>query len=154
MTDEPLHPNLARIAAAYDDIHRRFSVRQIDADGARAEILALQARDDEGVIWRISPDDGSWLRRSRDGQWNPGTPPTSGLATPTAHDLSRDPNLFNPDRNITFDTVADKVDGLHGASRQLHTDQRAASGGPDAAGKLLFAVMMVVGAALVAVLLL
>jgi hypothetical protein len=81
---EPLHPNLARIAAAYDDVHRRYGIRQLSAADAKAEILALQARDDDGIIWRISPEDGTWLRKTRDGRWEQGTPPRSGLATPTA----------------------------------------------------------------------
>lgn len=144
---DPLHPNLARIAAAYDDIHRRYGLRQLSADDAKAEILALQARDDDGVIWRISPNDGSWLRRTRDGQWVRGTPPPAGLATPTAHDLSRDPRVFNPDRNIAFRRVADQIDGIHGATRQLTDRSDAASNGRrwQTVTWLVVAVMVAVG---------
>jgi hypothetical protein len=130
--NEPtLHPNLARIAAQYDDVLRRFSLRQIDNAAAQAEISALQARDDEGVIWRLDPKDASWLRKARDGSWIKGEPPRSGLATPTAHDLSRDPRVFNPDSRIRFEEApqGEPGFGLQGTTRSLTGTSPAADGG-------------------------
>lgn len=117
MDDRPLHPNLARLAAQYDEILRQFSVRQLDPATARNKIRALHARDDEGVVWSIDADTGAWMRRTRTGDWVEGTPPTSGLATPTAHDFSRDPSLFNPDSRIVFCETSDVPNGLAGSTR-------------------------------------
>jgi hypothetical protein len=118
MANQPLHPNLARIAAEYDEVHRRFALGMLDAASAQAEILSLQARDDEGVIWRIDPRSGAWLRRDREGRWVTGTPPTSGLATPTPHDLTAGNGSFNPDSRISFEHVPDVAYGLVGSTRK------------------------------------
>jgi hypothetical protein len=143
--NQPLHPNLARIAASYDEVHRRFGLRMIDAQTAHAEILALQARDDEGVVWRLDPRDGSWLRKTREGTWVPGQAPRSGLATPTAHDYSRDPHLFNPDSRIRFDAAPDAVVGMYGATRSLAGEAPARrSSGLSARSKRLLATLALV----------
>lgn len=120
---QPLHPNLARLAAAYDEIFERWSRGLIDAARARAEISALVARDDEGILWSISPDSGQWRRRTRSGDFVEDTPPSFGLATPTAHDLTRDPAVFNPDSRLTFhrvddDLLAARPDALAGVTRR------------------------------------
>jgi hypothetical protein len=105
----PLHPNLARLAAAYDDIFVRWTRGTIDAEQARIEIAALVARDDEGILWSIDPDNGQWLRRTITGDVVPGTPPTYGLATPTPHDLSGGDRAVNPDLNLHLQRVDDEL---------------------------------------------
>lgn len=124
---QPLHPNLAKIAAAYDDIYRRFSLGQLDARRAQAEIAALVARDDEGVMWSIDPESGDWRRRTRTGQLVVDNPPGFGLATPTAADVSGGGD-FNPSSHISFVEVDQGLltppDPLTGATRrhlQHHT---------------------------------
>ncbi len=106
---QPLHPNLARLAAAYDEIFTRWSRGQIDAAAARQEISALVARDDDGILWSIDPESGAWLRRTLGGDLVPGTPPSYGMATPTPHDLSHNSGAFNPDSAIHLQRVEDEL---------------------------------------------
>jgi hypothetical protein len=119
----PLHPNLARIGAAYDQVQARAASGEISATQARAEIMHLVARDDEGVLWSIDPSSGNWMRRTIAGELVFDTPPTYGVATPTAHDLTRSPTgAFNPDSNLIFHEV-DEVAllgerSLRGATRR------------------------------------
>jgi hypothetical protein len=120
----PLHPNLARIAAAYDDVVSRASRGEISAAQARAEVLHLVARDDTGVLWSIDPSSGKWMRRKFNGEMVFDTPPTYGLATPTAHDLTREPTgTFNPDSRLMFYEVDEELllppTSLQGATRRL-----------------------------------
>lgn len=117
----PLHPNLARLAASYDEIFERWTQGRMDAAQARNEISSLVARDDEGVLWSIDPDSGSWLRRTRTGELIPDTPPTYGYATPTAHDLSP-AGGFNPDSRISFHKVDDGL--LHAPSSLAGSTRR------------------------------
>jgi hypothetical protein len=107
-TPKSLHPNLARIAATYDEIFRRYANGAISAAKARSEIAALVARDDEGTSWSIDPDSGDWLRRSRSGKLVKAEPPSFGLVTPTAHDVSPG-RAFNPDTEIDFHKVEDEL---------------------------------------------
>jgi len=122
---EPLHPNLARMAARYDEIFQRWSSGHIDATQAKTEIASLVARDDEGVLWSINPVTGGWLRKNLNGEIVEGTPPTYGLATPTAHDISSNPNSFNPDNRISFHAVDDDLltspKKLYGSTRTFNT---------------------------------
>jgi hypothetical protein len=129
----PLHPNLARIGAAYDQVQARAARGEISASQARAEIMHLVARDDEGVLWSIDPSSGNWMRRTIAGELVFDTPPTYGVATPTAHDLTRSPTgVFNPDSNLIFhevDEVALLGDrSLRGATRRPGRDSRSARG--------------------------
>jgi hypothetical protein len=121
-----LHPNLARLAAAYDEIFTRWSRGQIDAAIARQEIAALVARDDDGILWSIDPESGEWLRRTITGELVPGTPPTYGLATPTPHDLSHNTAAFNPDTSIHMQPVEDELlyapSTLAGSTRRPRID--------------------------------
>lgn len=119
----PLHPNLARIAAAYDEVQARASRGEISVTQAKAEVMHLVARDDEGVLWSIDPSSGQWLRRTLAGKLELDTPPTYGVATPTAHDLTRRPTgVFNPDSRILFSDVDESsllsADMLRGATRR------------------------------------
>lgn len=111
---QPLHPNLAKLAAAYDEIFLRWTRGQIDAAEARMEILALQARDDDGILWSIDPESGAWLRRTLHGDLVPGTPPSYGLATPTPHDLSNNQKAFDPNNAVQMRKVEDEL--LHSPS--------------------------------------
>jgi hypothetical protein len=107
-TPQPLHPNLARIAAKYDQIIERYGRGEITAAQARAEVSTLVARDDEGASWLINPDTGGWLRRNRSGELVTAVPPTYGLGTPTPHDVSPG-SAFNPDSRIDFHEVSDEL---------------------------------------------
>lgn len=91
---QPLHPNLAKLAAAYDEIFLRWSCGQIDAAEARMEILALQARDDDGILWSIDPESGAWLRRTLGGELVRDTPPSLRPGHPnTARSLEQPPGV-------------------------------------------------------------
>lgn len=102
MTSTQLHPDLARIAAMYDDIVDRFGRHLITPEQARAAILELIARDDQGVRWRLNPQDGSWYRETQAG-WVPAVPPTSGVRTVAPTDVS--PSGAHPSRNVLTETV-------------------------------------------------
>lgn len=156
---EPLHPNLARLAAAYDEIVGRWSSGVIDTPRARAEIAALVARDDEGVLWSIDPATGNWLRRTLNGDLVEGTPPSYGLATPTAHDVSNNQLAFNPDHNVSYHEVTDELltspSTLSGATRRH--EQRSATNPPistpmSVQRKILWGAVLGLGAVAVGVL--
>jgi len=121
--NQPLHPNLAKLAATYDEIFLRWSRGQIDAAEARVEILALQARDDDGVLWSIDPESGAWLRKTITGEIVRDTPPSYGLATPTPHDLSSNPNSFDPNNAVRLRKVDDELlyspSSLTGSTRRI-----------------------------------
>lgn len=88
MSTRPLHPNLAKLAANYDEIIERYANGTLGAVAAQREIAALVARDDEGILWSIDPTTGDWLRKTRSGELVPGEPPAYGLETATPHDIS------------------------------------------------------------------
>jgi hypothetical protein len=97
-----LHPNLARIAASYQDLVSIYATGRIDASVASVRARELIARDDLGVLWTINPKDGGWLRCVRDGSWVPDVPPTAGYATLTASHLS---GGHNDDASLMFSNV-------------------------------------------------
>jgi hypothetical protein len=114
-----LHPNLARLVAAYQQILGRLQRGEIDVTQANVEIRELVARDDDGVQWTINPRDGGWLYLSRRGTWEAGEPPRSGFATLTAHDLRAQagqlPVAYNPDWDIDVTPAA--ANGVRGVLR-------------------------------------
>jgi hypothetical protein len=120
---QPLHPNLARLDATYDRIVERFALGQLDPPRANAEIAALVARDDEGTLWHKDPRTGGWLRRTRSGELVPDTPPTYGFATPTAHDVTPNPQGFDPSSRIVSQEVDESLmfapSSLAGSTRLL-----------------------------------
>ena len=127
-----LHPNLARLAASYQEICERFALGSIDAVQSSAEVRDLVARDDDGVQWTINPRDGGWLYMSMQNGWQPGTPPTSGLATLTAHDVTARSSLgseirYNPDDSIAWSEVDESAEGLRGATRRAEVRAREAA---------------------------
>lgn len=122
MENQPLHPDLARLDAAYDDITARFARGEIDASGANTAIAALVGRDDEGTMWHKDPRNGGWLRRTHSGDLVIGTPPAYGVATPTPYDLSPRAGSPNPDQRIAFHPVDETEmygeNSLRGATRR------------------------------------
>lgn len=85
--DRPLHPNLGRIAAAYDDVMADFRAGRIPAAEARRRVLTLIARDDNGLEWSINPDTGGWQYRNQFGEMTSANPPAYGVAGFTPTDL-------------------------------------------------------------------
>jgi hypothetical protein len=89
--DKPLHPNLARIAAAYDDVMSVYRSGQITPAEARRRVLTLVARDDTGLEWSINPDSGLWQYRNQFGEMITGNPPAYGVVNFTPADLGGGP---------------------------------------------------------------
>ena len=83
-----LHPNLARIAVAYQDLVQAYASGLVDANRASVLMRELVGRDDEGTQWTINPRDGGWLRCTVWGEWVSASPPQSGFATLSAWELS------------------------------------------------------------------
>jgi hypothetical protein len=106
MTSRHLHPNLARLAASYDDVMERYGKNQLSEDEAKRLIRNLVARDDQGIQWSIDPDDGQWFRYTLKGAKVKDTPPEAGIATHTGWDISgggdklADPRLRVVDEEI------------------------------------------------------
>lgn len=138
-----MHPNLARIAASYQQILGRISRGEIDLVRAHGEIRELVARDDQGVQWTINPRDGGWMFLSRNGQWMPADPPREGFATMTPHDLremnQQMPVAYNPDWDITME----KATAQHGA-----THATALVPGSKKRVRILVAAMAAIGLAI------
>ncbi len=87
MEHQALHPNLARLVVAHADLVGRLQAGELTHAGALTELKSLVARDDAGVLWGIDHV-GNWVRFTITGEAVVGTPPTQGLATPTAFDVS------------------------------------------------------------------
>lgn len=85
--DRPLHPNLAQIAAAYDDVMQAFRSGLLSAVEARRRVLTLVARDDNGLEWSINPDTGQWQYRSHFGELVSANPPAYGVVGFTPADI-------------------------------------------------------------------
>lgn len=118
---ELLHPNLAKIAATYDQICERLARGELTPAKARAEIAQLEARDDEGVRWSLHPDTGTWVRKTAFGDVEfDASPPTHGFAGFDAFDLSPNTTAFNPRDRLTYQRVVDSQPSpgsLYGATR-------------------------------------
>lgn len=115
MTDPTLHPNLARVAAAYDEIVDRMSRNVISPAQAFSEIAQLEARDDQGVRWSIDPQSGDWVRKTFTGDQQYDTPPTHGYATPDAFAYNPDSAAYNPNLQIQLTEVDPAL--THGPSQ-------------------------------------
>lgn len=122
MLERTLHPNLAKIAAAYDEIVERANRNALTAPAARDLIAQLEARDDEGVRWSIDASTGAWIRKTAFGDLEfDSAPPTSGYATPDAFDLTPNATAFNPGERLTFQQVSNAAPypgALLGATRR------------------------------------
>lgn len=147
----PLHPNLAKIAAAYRQIHLRWADGEIDATEARQRIASLVARDDQGVQWRIDPSTGQWERQMHDRSWGLAHPPTFGVQTLSASDVSHiGPGADVADEHVRSFTVDEEAllppDEVVGSTRRIHAhvgDSHADTGNPRPwvlVGVLAFAV--------------
>lgn len=152
MPADSLHPALARLAVAYDDIRRRAEYRELSVPEATALMRELVARDDQGVQWTINPATGAWERRQLDGTWVPAAPPMSGVLLPTPHDLAPSRNI-GPDGMLMFTQVPKGLEGepssLVGALRVTTTTGGPASDRPRRRGALV-AVAAAVAVAVVA----
>lgn len=102
--ERSLHPSLARIAASYDEILLEFQQGRLSAPESRRRILALVARDDNGVEWSIDPDSGRWRYRTKWGEFAHGEPPGFGMVQATAHDLGAGSGR-SPDDRVTMQEV-------------------------------------------------
>lgn len=129
MPEPTLHPNLAKIAAAYDDIIDRMNRHMLSHTAARSQIAQLEARDDDGTRWSIDPTSGAWVRKTAFGDLEfDATPPTFGYATADAFDLTPNDRAFNPADRLTFQAVSNEAPhpgSLLGATRRLPPAERA-----------------------------
>lgn len=83
-----MHPNVARLAVRYDELYTRWRAGQLSGEQARALMLDLSERDDQGVRWGIDPDTGRFVRMTAFGELEFDTPPASGVLTPDAFSYS------------------------------------------------------------------
>lgn len=134
MEHRRLHPNLARLAASYDDILEQFARNQITAEEARVRIGSLVGRDDQGVQWCINPADGHWHRITVHGELVRDDPPEAGLATYTGWDLSGGESLSDPRYRVVDHradprelTAADQLAGSTARFVRNEADERRAA---------------------------
>jgi len=114
MINHGLHPNLARIAAAHNDLVERYRNHQITTIQAQTEASELIARDDMGIRWRINPTSGQWEHETQTGQWKQGAPPQQGVASLTPqHFGSINHQVFDPDNFIVFLEHDPPADGIY-----------------------------------------
>lgn len=99
--DRALHPNLARVAVAYDEILVEFSRRVTTPQEARRRVLALVARDDNGLEWSIDPENGRWQYRTHWGELITADPPAYGVVGLTPHALGAG-NAHDSEDRINF----------------------------------------------------
>lgn len=83
-----LHPNLAKIALRYDEIIEAYQRKEFDEQGAYQLLANLNARDDNGVLWRINAVSGSWEFKQFNGLWSQGEPPIFGFEGATIDDFN------------------------------------------------------------------
>ena len=114
----PLHPNLARIAARYDELAAEVASGRISSLEGRRRIEALVAKDDNGVEWFIDAETGTWRYRALDGRSVPADPPMWGMASATPRDFgSQGP--VDVDHRVEFHEVDEnRRTGLAGATRR------------------------------------
>jgi hypothetical protein len=129
--DQQLHPNLARLAAAYDNIVERYARAEIDPRQARAEIAGLVARDDEGVLWSIDPDTAKWKYRDRSGDVHVGQPPAYGYPSPSPFQISQPAKSrgHDPDHRVSMQPVDEQLiyppQALIGSTRRFGPGETA-----------------------------
>lgn len=131
-----LHPNLARIAAAYDHIIEQMANRLLTPVQARAQIEQLEARDDQGIRWSIDADSGRFVRKTLMGDTHFDTPPTSGYQTDDAYSYSAtrggesDPNMRMEMYATEDSRLTHSVDPIPGATRNGPSPEQPAGLGP------------------------
>lgn len=133
MSDENLHPNLARMAAAYDQIIEQLDAGMITATQARSRIDQLEAKDDQGTRWSIDPESGDFVRRTAFGELEFGTPPAFGVASLDAFTISDPDRDDNPALRLDTQQVSTFTSpaGMMGATRMVIPDEQDL---PDAEG--------------------
>lgn len=134
-TTDALHPNLARLAKKYDMIVADWAAARIDSATAKAQLRRLQARDDQGVVWTINPDDGKWYRVTMDGRLVEAVPPRSGVASLSPFDVSIPNGHYNPDNEI----MRVSVDAPSYLSGRVTAPPRVASDEPKRSPRMLLA---------------
>ena len=118
----PLHPNLGRLAAAYDQIVEDHRCNKISSREARGLIATLICRDDTGLLWAINPDSGKWSFRNLRGDLVEAEPPRYGIASAKPSDLDdRTKNDF--DDRLTFFEVDPTHFSLPFADGTKHTSR-------------------------------
>lgn len=105
-----LHPDLARVAVAYDDIVERHSRGAITAAEAQRAIDSLVARDDNGVQWKVDSLTGRWKFKDASGSYSFGQPPESGLAGLTPWQLGAGHGA-DPDDRILMQEISSPAAG-------------------------------------------
>lgn len=116
---ERYHPKIAEMAATYDEIIHLYGQGRVDMDTAKRQVADLAARDDQGVIWRINPENGNFYRETFDGRYVEDEPPEWGISTPSARDISGNPGAFNPGAYIHKEAVSRSevdADGIVGST--------------------------------------
>ena len=144
---DALHPNLARIAARYDEIIKMHANRQLTSTQARSMIDKLAARDDLGVEWSIDPDSGEWRYRSKDGLFLHATPPSWGLASATPKDMGSGSVDFNKDLHF-YEVDSKTPRGLTNSTRATKPENNSSK------MYTKFVLPLLIGAALVTIFLL
>lgn len=123
MTQTPndaVHPNVARLAAAYDSILDQLDRGQLTSVQARAKISQLEARDDQGVRWSIDPDTGGYVRKTAFGEMEYDAPPMWGVRTNDAFDYTANPLVENPNSrlvHVQMEQMMKPPTGLAGATQ-------------------------------------
>lgn len=99
---QQLHPNLARLTVRYDDIYAEMVSGVITKAQARELMNQLAERDDQGVVWKIDPDTGEFMRVTAFGDLEHDAPPTSGVLTADAFTYSPTANQRDPMARLTL----------------------------------------------------
>lgn len=99
-----LHPNLARIAAEYDEIVLQAQLGHLTPEQANAQISRLVAKDDQGLDWSINPITGNWVYKNFKGELVEASPPEFGFTSPTPRDIGS-PSVKDFDSRLSFHEV-------------------------------------------------
>lgn len=116
-----LHPNLARIAAEYDEIVLQAQIGHITPEQANARISRLIAKDDQGLDWSINPTTGNWVYKNSKGELVEAFPPEYGFTSPTPKDIGS-PTEKDFDSRLSFHEVDESKlnnDSVLGATRRV-----------------------------------
>ena len=151
MPQPTLHPNLARLAAGYDQIFERWQRGELRPADVRLRMQALVARDDDGVQWRIDPDTGGWQRQTISGQWVTGVPPAYGYPTATPWELSGAAGV-DPSIRVRSEAVDESLlygpMSLRGATRRPQQLSSGRTGAPRLAlAIVVLFLLLAIGAA-------
>ena len=65
-----------------------YQRKEFDEQGAYQLLANLNARDDNGVLWRINAASGGWEFKQFNGLWSQGEPPIFGFEGATIDDFN------------------------------------------------------------------